>query len=167
MFLAHLPAGYLATTFVQKIAGDQSTAVLATGLVASVLPDMDLFWFYLVDDRQTVHHSYFTHTPVFWLGAGAIAWLILKAMRHRSAALFVGVGLMGVMLHLILDSIAAEIHWLWPHSDFELNLVVVPASHNWWVWNFIFHWTFLVEALIIVAALVVWVVKRKMRQRFS
>tara|TARA_R110000868_G_scaffold10226_12_gene50135 strand:+ start:655 stop:852 length:198 start_codon:yes stop_codon:yes gene_type:complete len=65
MFIAHLPAGYLLTSAIQTRARNQSLSLLATGLVASVLPDADLLWFYLFDNRQHVHHAYITHTPAF------------------------------------------------------------------------------------------------------
>ena len=49
------------------------------------------------------------------------------------------------------DSIAAEIYWLAPFPDFHLNAVRVPARYDWWVWNFILHWTFAIEIAICLA----------------
>ncbi|WP_295048142.1 hypothetical protein [uncultured Paracoccus sp.] len=61
------------------------------------------------------------------------------------------------MLHVILDSIAAGIGWLQPFSDLQFNLVAVPAGRSWWVWNFVLHWTFLLElALCVWAGMVLW-----------
>ena len=54
MFIAHLPAGYLLTSAMQARMGDRSRGVLAVGLAASVLPDIDLLWFYPAEGRRTV-----------------------------------------------------------------------------------------------------------------
>ena len=56
MFVAHIPAGYLLTRYLSRGHADRKALIL-TGLVASVLPDTDLLWFYLVDNRQTAHHA--------------------------------------------------------------------------------------------------------------
>ncbi|MGV8996485.1 MAG: metal-dependent hydrolase [Parvibaculaceae bacterium] len=153
MFIAHLPAGYLLTSAIQTRTRNQSLSLLATGLVASVLPDADLLWFYLVDNRQHVHHAYMTHTPVFWVGLAAVAWITAKAARIAWAPLYIGVALANLMLHMALDSIAAEIRWLWPLSNAEFGLFHIPAVHGWWVWNFVLHWTFLFEVAACMAAL--------------
>jgi inner membrane protein len=65
---------------------------------------------------------------------------------------FIGIALACLLLHMVLDSIAAEILWLKPFSDFEVNLVEVPARYDWWVWSFVLHWTFLLELAIVLAA---------------
>jgi inner membrane protein len=38
--------------------------------------------------------------------------------------------------------------WLYPFHTQSFVLVDVPARHGWWVWNFVIHWTFGLEALI-------------------
>lgn len=165
MFIAHLPAGYLLTRYGQRIVGDSSRAILATGLVASVIPDLDLFWFYLVDDRQVVHHSYVTHMPLFWVGLAGLVWALCRVLKLRKAPLYIGIALAGVLLHMMLDSIAAEVKWFWPFSDYEFGLVVIPASHDWWVWNFILHWTFAAELAIIAGAGAIWMFRRGAPQK--
>lgn len=153
MFIAHLPAGYLLTSAIQARTKDRSLSLLATGLAASVLPDTDLLWFYLVDQRQHVHHAYMTHTPAFWIGLAAMAWLAAKALRLAWAPLYIGVALTNLLMHLVLDSVAAEIRWLWPLSNAEFGLFHIPAVHGWWVWNFVLHWTFLFEVTLCTATL--------------
>ena len=69
MLIAHLPAGYLLTTAMQARARVWSRSVMATGLVAGVLPDVDLLWFYLVGDRQVVHHASNAFLPAMELDA--------------------------------------------------------------------------------------------------
>jgi inner membrane protein len=77
-------------------------------------------------------------------------------MGKKQYLIFVAVIFANLMLHMVLDSIAASIHWLYPLVDLEINLVKVPARYSWWVWNFFLHWTFFIEIQTIVAALIVW-----------
>jgi hypothetical protein len=65
---------------------------------------------------------------------------------------FIGIALACLLLHMVLDSIAAEILWLKPFADLEVNMVKVPARYGWWVWSFVLHWTFLLELAIVLAA---------------
>jgi inner membrane protein len=46
------------------------------------------------------------------------------------------------------------ISWLYPFVDYDLSLFTVPATRDFWVWSFVFHWSFLLEITIVVAALV-------------
>ncbi|MEQ1704745.1 MAG: metal-dependent hydrolase [Rickettsiales bacterium] len=156
MFIAHLPAGYLLTKAIQHKTRNHSRYLMWAGLTASIFPDIDLFYFYLIDNRQTLHHHYITHLPLAWMAMALIAWGILHCMGKKNYLIFVGVAFANLMLHMVLDSIAAGIDWLYPLVDIEINLVEVPARYDWWVWNFFLHWTFSLEILIIIAALIVW-----------
>lgn len=156
MFIAHLPAGYILTKYIQHKSGNYSRWLLWIGLIASVFPDIDLFYFYLIDNRQTLHHHYITHLPLAWLTLASILYGIFVVTGKKQYMVYLAVVFANVMLHMALDSIAAGIHWLYPLVDLEINLVNVPAIHDWWVWNFVFHWTFLLEISIILSSLIVW-----------
>ena len=72
--------------------------------------------------------------------------------------------LTNLALHFALDSIVGGISWLYPFIDYDLSLFTVPATHDFWVWSFVFHWTFLLEIAVIVAAGILlckehWVIK--------
>ncbi|MEZ5686655.1 MAG: metal-dependent hydrolase [Paracoccaceae bacterium] len=153
MFIAHLPAGYLLARSLSKDHLNKKWLVF-TGLGASILPDTDLLWFYLVDNRQSVHHAYLFHMPFFWIALGALSLAITRLKKWRRAEPFIGVALLCLLLHMLLDTVAAEIGWLRPFSAIEWNLIKVPARFDWWVWSFVFHWTFLLELAIISAAAV-------------
>ncbi len=155
MFIAHIPAGYLATNLLVR-KQENRRGLLAVGLLCSILPDFDLLWFYLVDNRQTVHHEYLFHMPLFWISLALAAWFIAWIAGLKEMRSYIVVALVSVLLHLLLDSFAAEIYWLRPFSDVHLNLIEVPARFGWWVWNFIFHWTFAAELAIVAAAAIVW-----------
>ncbi|UOA28420.1 metal-dependent hydrolase [Pseudosulfitobacter sp. DSM 107133] len=150
MFVAHLPAGYLA---VRCLRPDASRRVMIAVLAGSILPDIDLLWFYLVDARQHHHHAYLTHKPLLWALIAMLGW-------WRGSAAVLGVAA-GAILHLILDSIAGQITWGWPVTDWAAPLVVVPATRDWWVASFLLHWTFAVEIVICALAAAVWFTSTK------
>lgn len=161
MFIAHLPVGYLLADRLARGRPDRR-GLIATGLVASVLPDLDLVWFYLVNDRQNPHHDFLFHWPLFWVAVAALASLPAMLSGRRRLLPFIGVALACLSLHMVLDSIAAEIAWFAPFSDRRLELVTVPARYDGWVWNFILHWTFVLEVVICGAAAAVFV--RRIKQ---
>ncbi|MFN3232495.1 MAG: metal-dependent hydrolase [Alphaproteobacteria bacterium] len=156
MILAHIPAGYLLTTGILSRFGGQPRRVLAIGLLASVLPDFDLAWFYLIDGRHPAHHTYPTHTPAFWILFAFGCWIACRLARLEGSGFVISVALANLLLHLALDSIAGNIRWLWPIKNAGLNFIDVPAKYDWWVWSFLLHWTILFEIAIAGAALVVW-----------
>jgi len=130
------------------------------GLLASIAPDLDLLYFFFVDKQQHLHHGYWTHFPFFWLGiltAALLAYPLLK--RFRIFSLFLFCFLPNILLHLLLDSVVGDIRWLAPFSSQSFSLFEVPALHDYWVYNFVFHWTFLLEVSIVVAAILVLLVR--------
>lgn len=152
MFIAHLPAGYLlARRIAPRLAAAPTDArrLMAVGLVASVFPDIDLVYFYLIDGRQTLHHEYWTHIPAFWpaaiLAAAALFRLARIDIPWREFSVFLAV----VLLHLALDTPVGGILWGWPVSAHPFMPIEVPARFDWWVWNFILHWTFLAELAVL------------------
>lgn len=155
MFLAHLPAGYLLTRGLQKTA--KGSRWLWVGLVASVLPDIDLLYFYTFGQRQTVHHHYFTHVPVFWLTAFVICLVGVGLMRRRDWWFVTLIFFANIFLHLVLDTFVGGIAWLYPFYDQSFVVVTIPATHDFWVWNFVFHWSFMAEITICVVAIATWI----------
>lgn len=156
MFIAHLPAGWLATSALLRgrtLVPGVRRRLMALGLAASVLPDLDLLWFFLVDGRRTVHHAYLPHKPFAWLAALAAAALVMRTMRaSRTAWLGLAVFGVNVMLHLVLDTTAGGIRWLWPATEREFALAHVAARHEPWWMNFVLHWTFALELGITLVA---------------
>lgn len=145
MIVAHLPAGYL-------LARRWSGPVAAAALLGSVLPDLDMAWFHLVDGRAVHHHRYLTHVPGFWAALGGVVALALWALGRERALACCGALLAGVALHLALDWPVGGLMWLWPLDDRLFALVTVPARFDWWVWSFVLHWSFAAEVAIVLAA---------------
>ena len=76
------------------------------------------------------------------LRASRTAWLALAVFGAN------------VMLHLVLDTTAGGIRWLWPASEAEFALSQPSARYTPWYLNFVLHWTFALEVAITLAALV-------------
>lgn len=161
MFIAHLPAGYLAARAVaagckRYMPGFRWPVLLATALFFSVLPDFDLLWFYWVDNRQVLHHRYYTHLPVFWLVLLVPSLIFMLAARCWLLAVYTFTALFSVLTHQFLDTISGGIKWLWPMANDWTRWFTVPAIYDEWIVNFIFHWTFLLELGICLIAVFVW-----------
>ncbi|WP_306112869.1 MULTISPECIES: metal-dependent hydrolase [unclassified Roseovarius] len=152
MITAHLPAGYLTGRAIAH-----SGTCLWMAVIGGVLPDLDLIWFYLVDNRAFHHHHYWVHIPGFWLMLAALVLPVLQVTKphwlHPALAF-----LAGIFMHLCLDTVAGGIKWLWPLSDQLYRLFDIPAQYGHWVLNFILHPVFLLELLIWGLAL--WAVMR-------
>jgi inner membrane protein len=144
MLIAHLPAGYLTA----RAGGVDRGALLWATLLGSVFPDFDMIWFLFVDNGAIHHHRYWVHAPGFWLAVAAVTLPFLHGLWRRAALFF----LAAIFVHLILDTLAGGIMWLWPLSDHLYALVTVPASHGHWVLSFMAHWTFWLELAVIALA---------------
>jgi hypothetical protein len=160
MFICHLPAGYLATRLLlsgRGVTRETRRRLMALGLAASVLPDLDLLWFFLVDHRRQVHHAYLPHKPFAWLAALAVAAGVMRLMRASRVG-WTALAVLGVnvMLHLVLDTTAGGIRWLWPWTEAEFALSQPTARFHPWYLNFVLHWTFALEMALVIAALWVW-----------
>ena len=162
MLIAHLPASYLLTRKMLQLPGLSfdhhfQQPLMRVGLVAGLLPDLDLLYFFLIDHRQHLHHDYWTHLPLFWTGL-FVAAVATCAMTHNrrlfNLSLIVYANL---MLHLLLDTVVGKIKWGWPLSDHAFYLFDVPARFTPWLLNFILHWTFGLE--LVLVALALWIYK--------
>ena len=168
MLIGHLPAGYLASTVALDRLGFAPSVrrrLLAAGLIASVAPDLDLLYFYGVD-RSLHHHAFPTHWPITWLAVAVLGGFAAVVTGRRAWAwmgVFVGVG---GLLHLVLDSIAGEVRWFAPASDWSLTLVTVPSRFDSWILSFVTHWTFAVEVALVVLGAAVWWRRRTVGETF-
>lgn len=159
MFLAHLPAGYLATRTLVTMDAAKSCSrakIMAAGLIGSVAPDFDMLYFYLVDHRQHHHHSFFTHLPLFWLVCLGLAALVTR-QAHKPQYVWITFAFsLNVFLHLTLDSIVGDVWWLAPFVDRPFSMFTVPARFHPWQLNFLLHWSFALELAIIGTSIFVY-----------
>jgi inner membrane protein len=75
---AHIPLGYI----LSRAAGWQG-AVVGAAIIGAAWPDLDLIWFYLIDDRTFHRHHYWVHVPAFVLPA-SMALLALTRAAPRA-----------------------------------------------------------------------------------
>lgn len=156
MFIGHLPAGYLVTDALLRGRGVPEAArrrLLAAGLMASVAPDLDLLYFYLLSDRQRVHHEFLPHLPLAWVPMLAAAAVVLASVRAgRTTWLGLAIVALNLLGHLALDTTAGGIQWLWPFSSAEIVIAHVEARYQPCFLNFVLHWTFALELLLVALA---------------
>lgn len=166
MFVAHLPAGYLIGAPLSDRSGSSRRAVMAAALAGSVFPDVDLIRCYFVDRGHVAHHAYWTHLPFAWLVIALATVPLLTLLGAKRARATAVAFLAGVLSHLVLDSVAAGIEWLYPFDTRFYGLFHVPDTHAWWPMNFFLHWTFLFEISIVVFAVATYLHRaRRARSR--
>ena len=155
MFIAHLPAGYLITCIIKK--STRTKGYMWLGLLASILPDLDLLYFYFVDNRNTNHHDYFMHLPIFWglLLLYSVCGVHLFSYDKKRAYSVLAIFFTNIFVHMVMDSYVGYIRWFYPIFYYKVQLIDIPATHDWWVWNFVLHWSFLLELCIVALALIV------------
>ncbi len=118
----HIAGGALLGAWRSRRSPRHPALVIAGGMIATSLPDVDLLIPSALDRfgvehrlRTGVHHGWVTHTPLFW---GLIAATARRISRVGSAPewaaeaadmLAVGAG-----LHLLQDSVANTVALLWP-----------------------------------------------------
>lgn len=159
MFLAHLPAGYIISKFCLNNAQDKIKLpylFIAVGMLGAIFPDFDLIYFYLIDHRQHPHHAYFTHFPIFWFSIFLVCVLWIWLKRQSQRAIYFAIFSLNACVHLVLDTCVGDIRWLTPISNQSFSVFTVPALHDPWWLNFFFHWSFLVELIILVWAVIVF-----------
>lgn len=164
MIVGHLPAGYLVSELLVKHVPTlnlKEAHVVSAGMLGAVAPDVDLLYFYLIDNRQHHHHLYYPHLPVVWavlLGL-SVGWLLFS--RRKTLAVLAFAFSLNGMIHMVLDTIAGDIWWLKPWVDLPFVLVTVPARFQPWWLNFVLHWTFMLDLVVLLLAGLVWHTSRR------
>ena len=156
MFIAHLPAGYILGKAVTKsVDAPRNKLLLIFIMIGSVVPDIDLLYFYTLDNRMHSHHEYFSHMPIFWLGIGLFGGVFYCLKLRQAATALLGLSLGGI-LHCSLDTAVGGIYWMVPFDDTITRFSHVPRRYEFWVFNFIFHWYFIFEIVICAWAFKRW-----------
>jgi inner membrane protein len=159
MIIGHAPAGYITAkllrqNFIRR--GVSSRKFLMVGIFGALAPDLDMFYFHLIDHRQHHHHSYFSHFPILWFCLLVISLLWMRYNLSSKAASLAFIFCLSGFIHLILDSIVGDIWWLAPFVDRPFVMFTVPALYQPWWLNFIFHWSFALELALWVVALFIY-----------
>jgi inner membrane protein len=165
MLIAHWPAGYLCTPALDRLKpGTFSVSrrrwMFWAILAGSIFPDVDLLFFYFIDHRHHHHHLYPTHLPFAWLCLYALTLGLSIIYKRKNLAAVATAFVFGVFLHLVLDTPMGGIAWLFPFSAKLFHFINVPPGQSWWLWSFVFHWSFLSELAICLAAFVLFLKRR-------
>ena len=78
--------------------------------------------------------------------------LALRLKKRKPLTFLALIFSVGGLLHMLLDSVVGDIWWLAPIVDQPYALFTVPARFQPWWLNFVLHWSFVIELLIIVWA---------------
>lgn len=130
--------------------------LVGAGMAGAIAPDVDMLYFYLVDQRQHHHHTYFTHFPVVWLTLLLLSLLWMGMSRRKTGPTLATVFALNGFIHLLLDSIVGDIWWLAPAVDRSFALFTVPALYQPWWLNFLLHWSFALEIALVAGAVWAW-----------
>lgn len=120
MLFAHGPLGSLIASSVGKKYWKQSSRkdffrLLFIGFVGGIIPDIDLFYTYLIDATKS-HREFITHTPIFYVSLFLLIFLMIrrffpgKVFLRRAVIIF----FLGTASHIITDGVMAQIPWLYP-----------------------------------------------------
>ncbi len=142
MIIGHLPAGYLLTRWLTARAplrARNTKVLMAAGMLGSVFPDFDMFYFYFIDNRQTHHHLYWTHWPMFWILVLVVSAVLFIALKQRAWLLIACVFVANALVHLMLDTNVGDVWCLAPFVNQSFALFTVPAIYKPWWLNFILH----------------------------
>ena len=157
MLIAHAPTGMLMAAVLIKL---KPKAVswqrwYLMGAVMGMLPDLDMLWFYFVDHRQYHHHVYVPHWPIVWLSISVLTLVWYGIKQSKVAAGAVLLGLTGIS-HMVLDSVVGDIGWLKPWHDGLYAIFEVSNRYSPWQLNFIIHWSFAMELLLLALSIWQW-----------
>lgn len=157
MLIAHLPTGDCLARLCQK--HSSNWPILPT-VIGSILPDLDMLWFYLVDS-SIHHHKLPPHLPIYWIIGLTTVALLLWLFKRKSGLVYLAGFAAGLFLHLILDSLFAPIWWFYPIVDKPIELLQIPATHSHWILSFVLHWSFLLELTIVITAFWLWLTRKQ------
>jgi inner membrane protein len=153
MLIGHLPLGYIIGSTLRRRYGE-ARGVIAASLLGSTAPDIDMLRFYLVDFGSYNHRYYFTHWPFFWLVTAVVTLPAIHRLRRAWFLPAVGFYL-GVLSHLVTDTVQGPVRWFAPFSATAYEVVRIPPLYGHWILSAIGYWTFLLDIAVCVAALLV------------
>ena len=160
MIIAHLPAGYIVSKLLVRrfeVFNISTTTFLWAGVIGAFFPDFDMLYFYLIDHRQHHHHTYITHYPILWLTLLTVSVLWLYYAKAKANAVYATIFSLNGFIHMFLDTIVGDIWWLAPWvMDKPFAFFTVPALYKPWWLNFILHWSFALELVILIYAIYLW-----------
>ncbi len=146
MLLSHLSTGYL----LGRAAYARGLA-MAIALLGAIAPDIDTIWWYFTGST-THHHLLPAHIPAVWAVIAAIILPLIARLRPANLYLAI-IFFIAVFLHLALDTISGGIMWLWPFSDYQIELITLAEAQTGQFFGLVWHWTVALELMVWTVAL--------------
>ena len=159
MIIGHLPSGYiLSKLLTNRVVGNgiNSRRLTITGITGAIAPDFDWLYYFSIGNEQHLHHTYWTHYPIVWAGLLLLFSAWYRWISNNPSVLLGVVFSAAGLMHMVLDSIVGDIMWFAPFNNESYALFSVPELYKPWWLNYILHWTFSLELLVTLWALVLW-----------
>lgn len=120
MIFAHGPLGFSLAWLTKlltktKLTKKESLWLFVIGYIGGIFPDIDLFYYYLVDASRS-HREMLTHTPILYLVIFCIVGAVLLTLKKRKAFFAFAVFILGTLSHLVTDGIVSQIRYFYPFS---------------------------------------------------
>ncbi|MCA9371713.1 metal-dependent hydrolase [Candidatus Woesebacteria bacterium] len=117
--LTHFSAGLVVGAIAQRYLPNSylhGQTVYAISILASQLPDVNVFW-----KPLKTHHDDLTHYPIFWVGMSALT-AIVEYVLHKTPTIGFII-FISTILHMFLDTFGWSIglRWLAPFSMHEFS----------------------------------------------
>ena len=140
MFLAHGPVSFLANEVVQKkkikkLNNSEHILIALASIFFGILPDFDLFVASKLNIPGFVHHTFISHTPIFYISI----WILLKILVNPVHSLLnkktgktlnknflnilVDTFLIATIFHLLADFLVTRIMLFYPLTDFRFTVL--------------------------------------------
>lgn len=137
---AHIGGGIAVAAAVQHFAIQEeiTPVTILAGVILGILPDLDSLFALLLGKwspgaQMLSHHSYFTHTPLFYLLLSGLIWWVVG---WKWALLFFAV----TVTHLLFDSWSTDdgVMWFWPLRTQQYSLFPM-AAHAGGIYGIAFY----------------------------
>lgn len=162
MLIAHGPLGYIIAEATKRfwksgiITQRRTRWVLLVGLIGGMFPDIDLFFFYLIDASQS-HRQLITHSLLIYSAVSLLGITVLRFTRFKYAGALLFAFGVGTMSHVLTDMIVGMTVWLAPIT-FQLAGLM---SFEWYRESIFIRYSHVtgigIELLIIACALYIWI----------
>lgn len=165
MFLAHGPVSFLANEVVQKkkikkLNNSEHILIALASFFFGILPDFDLFVASKLNIPGFVHHTFISHTPIFYISI----WILLKilvnpihgllnkktgkTLNKNFLNILIDTFLIATLFHLLADFVVARIMLFYPLTDFRFTMLFWILEPNLFTSYFISS-TFAIELIFI------------------
>ena len=162
MLIAHIPSGYV----IAKAFKQEKKSVVASSLIFSVLPDLGLIYYYLIDNSVS-HRHFFPHLPIVMASVFLITLPLYRMKLFEKMRIYYVLFFANWLTHLILDTFTERIFWFYPLSNHGFQLIEIPAVFNHWIISFVFHWSFVAELVIVTFTLILFLRSRKRKREMK